>query len=64
MNEKEYRLTFSEEPTYGMLHEIMSQVTEIARQCTRNAHRVLQDKMQETMNLVRVKRKNPAERMC
>lgn len=64
MNVKEYRLTFSEEPTDEMLHEIMSQVAETACQSTRNAHRVLQDKMQETIILVRMKRKNSAERMC
>ncbi len=44
-----YRLSSTEEPTDEMLHELMSQVAESARESSANAKLVLQRKMQETI---------------
>lgn len=56
MNIKDYRLTSMEEPTDAMLHELMSQVATSARQSSANAKQVLQQKMQETIELIRKQR--------
>lgn len=53
MGIKEYRLTSMEEPSDEILHELMEQVAESARQSSANAKRVLQEKMQETIALIR-----------
>lgn len=53
MGIKEYRLTSMEEPSDEILHELMEQVAESARQSSANAKRVLQEKMQETINMIR-----------
>ncbi len=44
-----YRLSSTEEPTDEMLHELMSQVAESARESSANVKLVLQRKMQETI---------------
>lgn len=56
MNIKDYRLTSMEEPTDAMLHDMMSQVAASARQSSANAKLVLQQKMQETIELIRKQR--------
>ena len=48
MDIKSYRLTSQEEPSDEMLHELMRQVAESARQSTAHAQSVLKDKMKET----------------
>lgn len=53
MDIKDYRLTSQEEPTDEMLHELMSQVAESARQSSANARSVLQRMMQETILNIR-----------
>lgn len=53
MGIKEYRLTSMEEPSDEILHELMEQVAESARQSSASAKRVLQEKMQETINMIR-----------
>lgn len=57
MDIKDYRLTSLEEPSDEMLHELMKQVAESARQSTANAQRVLQDRMKETIAAIRQQRK-------
>ena len=47
MSIREYRLTSMEEPSDEILHQLMEQVAESARQSSANAKRVLQEKMQE-----------------
>lgn len=56
MDIRNYRSTSMQEPTDEMLHELMRQVAESARQSTINANKVLQEKMRETMELVRRRR--------
>lgn len=51
-----YRLTSTEEPTDEMLHSIMEQVAVSARKSTANANRVLQQKMNDTIEMIRKKR--------
>ena len=53
-----------EEPTDEMLHELMRQVAESARQSTINANKVLQEKMRETMELVRRRREEFKNSTC
>ena len=53
MDIKDYRLTSQEEPSDEMLHELMSQVAESARQSKAHALHVLQDKMQETIAVIK-----------
>ena len=53
MSIREYRLTSMEEPSDEILHQLMEQVAESARQSSANAKRVLQEKMQETINMIR-----------
>lgn len=57
MDIKDYRLTSQEEPSDEMLHELMKQVAESARQSTARAQRVLQDRMKETIAAIRQQRK-------
>lgn len=57
MDIKDYRLTSLEEPSDEMLHELMKQVAESARQSTAYAQRVLQDRMKETIAAIRQQRK-------
>ncbi len=56
MDIKNYRLTSLEEPTDEMLHELMSQIADSARESSANAKRVLQRKMQETIDTIRRQR--------
>lgn len=42
-----------EEPSDELLHELMEQVTESARQSSANAKRVLQKKMQDTIAIIK-----------
>lgn len=51
-----YRLTSTEEPTDEMLQSIMEQVAISARESTANANRVLQQKMKDTIEMIRKKR--------
>ena len=51
-----YRLTSMEEPTDAMLHELMRQVAESARQSSANANKVLETKMQETIAQIKRER--------
>ena len=53
MNIKEYRLTSMEEPSDEILHHLMEQVADSARLSSANANRVLQNKMQETIAIIR-----------
>lgn len=53
MGIKDYRLTSMEEPSDELLHELMEQVTESARQSSANAKRVLQKKMQDTIAIIK-----------
>ena len=64
MDIRNYRLTSMEEPTDEMLHELMRQVAESARQSTINANKVLQEKMRETMELVHRRREEFKNRTC
>ena len=64
MDIRNYRLTSMEEPTDEMLHELMRQVAESARQSTINANKVLQEKMRETMELVRRRREEFKNSTC
>ena len=57
MDIKDYRLTSQEEPSDEMLHELMKQVAESARQSTARAQRVLLDRMKETIAAIRQQRK-------
>ena len=57
MDIKDYRLTSQEEPSDEMLHELMKQVAESARQSAAHAQRVLQDRMKETIAAIRQQRK-------
>lgn len=57
MDIKDYRLTSLEDPSDEMLHELMKQVAESARQSTAHAQRVLQDRMKETIAAIRQQRK-------
>ena len=52
MGIKEYRLTSIEEPSDEILHELMLQVADSARQSSANAKRVLEEKMQETISSI------------
>ena len=45
-----------DEPSDEFLHEIMEQVAESARQSSANANRVLQQKMEETVALIKSNR--------
>lgn len=45
-----------QEPTDEMLHELMRQVAESARQSTINANKVLQEKFEETREQIRRRR--------
>lgn len=56
MDIRNYRLTSMEEPTDEMLHELMRQVAESARQSTINANKVLQEKFEETREQIRRRR--------
>ncbi len=56
MNIKEYRLTSMAEPTDELLHELMSQVADSARESSANAKLTLQRKMQETIDLIKKQR--------
>lgn len=56
MDISNYRLSSMEEPTDEMLHELMSQVAESARQSSVNAERVLSQKMQETIAAIKRQR--------
>ena len=58
MNIKDYRLTSQEEPSDEILHELMEQVAESARQSSENAKRVLQQKLDETRTAIQENRKN------
>lgn len=53
MGIKEYRLTSMEEPSDEILHELMEQVADSARESSANARRVLREKMQETIAEIR-----------
>lgn len=53
MSIKDYRLTSSEEPSDEILQELMSQVAESARESSANAARVLRQKMEQTIALIR-----------
>lgn len=64
MNIRNYRLTSMEEPTDEMLHELMRQVAESARQSTINANKVLQNKFEETKELIRRRRKELNNLTC
>ena len=57
MDIKSYRWTSQEEPSDEMLHELMRQVAESARQSTAHAQSVLKDKMKETIEAIRQQRK-------
>ena len=61
MNIKKYRLTAMEEPSDAMLHELMRQVACSAQQSSANAKKVLENKMQETINQIRKQRKTNAK---
>ncbi len=61
MNIKKYRLTAMEEPSDAMLHELMKQVACSAQQSSANAKKVLENKMQETINQIRNQRKTNAK---
>lgn len=56
MDIKDYRLSSMDEPSDEFLHEIMEQVAESARQSSANANRVLQQKMAETVALIKSNR--------
>lgn len=56
MDIKDYRLSSMDEPSDEFLHEIMEQVAESARQSSANANRVLQQKMEETVALIKSNR--------
>lgn len=53
MSINDYRLTSLEEPSDEILHELMEQVAESARQSSAHAEHVLQEKMLETINSIR-----------
>lgn len=57
MSIKDYRLTSMEEPTDAMLYELMRQVKQSACESSANAQRVLEQKMQDTIKLIRSQRK-------
>ena len=50
-----------EEPSDAMLHELMRQVACSAQQSSANAKKVLENKMQETINHIRKQREVPAK---
>ena len=52
MGIKEYRLTSNEEPSDEILHELMLQVADSARQSSANAKRVLEEKMRDTRSSI------------
>lgn len=52
MKLREYRLNSQEEPTDEMLHEIMRQVAEDARQSSRNAKLALEKRFQELQSRI------------
>lgn len=56
MDIRNYRSTSMQEPTDEMLHELMRQVAESARQSTINANKVLQEKFEETREQIRRRR--------
>ena len=64
MDIRNYRLTSLEEPTDEMLHELMRQVAESARQSTAKANKVLQDKLEETKELIRRRREELKQHTC
>lgn len=57
MSIKDYRLTSAEEPSDEMLHQLMEQVAESARQSTERAKAVLQHRMEETIALINSNKK-------
>lgn len=56
MNITEYRLNSMDEPFDELLHELMEQVAETARQSTANANRILRQKLEETIELIKSNR--------
>lgn len=52
MGIKEYRLTSMEEPSDELLHELMEQVAESARESSAHAAHVLQSRMQATIDSI------------
>ena len=52
MGIKEYLLTSNEEPSDEILHELMLQVADSARQSSANAKRVLEEKMRDTISSI------------
>ena len=63
MSIKEYRLTSMEEPSDEILHELMEQVADSARKSTENALQVLHQKMQQTIEEIRIHKRAMSAQM-